>query len=83
MSMDQMREFLSGTLLYVQQEQLCADRSLWEVVQRCVQLLEDRGLITVTEHSQSHPLQVTKLGRATYKGGCPSYLSSLGAIQKK
>lgn len=72
--MDQMREFLNGTLLYVQQEQLCADRSLWEVVQRCVQLLEDRGLITVTEHSQGHPLQVTKLGRATYKGGSPLYL---------
>uniref|UniRef100_H3C2B0 Helicase, POLQ like n=1 Tax=Tetraodon nigroviridis TaxID=99883 RepID=H3C2B0_TETNG len=67
-SMDQVRAFLSGTLLYVQQEQLCADRSLWEAVQRCVQLLEDRGLITGTERSQGHPLQVTKLGRATYKG---------------
>lgn len=69
--MDQMREFLSGTLLYVQRERLCADRSLWEVVQRCVQLLEDRGLVTVTQHSQGHPLQVTKLGRATFKGGSP------------
>uniref|UniRef100_A0A674PQR1 Helicase, POLQ like n=1 Tax=Takifugu rubripes TaxID=31033 RepID=A0A674PQR1_TAKRU len=67
-SVDQMRDFLSGTLLYVQQEQLCADRSLWEVVQRCVQHLKDKGLVSVTELSQGHSLQVTKLGRATYKG---------------
>ncbi|TNM92030.1 hypothetical protein fugu_019042 [Takifugu bimaculatus] len=67
-SVDQMRDFLSGTLLYVQQEQLCADRSLWEVVQRCVQRLKDKGLVSVTELSQGHSLQVTKLGRATYKG---------------
>lgn len=64
-----MRDFLSGTLLYVQQEQLCADRNLWEVVQQCVQLLKDKGLISVTELSQGPSLQVTKLGRATYKGG--------------
>ncbi|KAM9338526.1 helicase POLQ-like [Symphorus nematophorus] len=65
-SLDQVREFLRGTLLYVQQRTLCVQRSLWEEVQRCVDLLKDKELITVTANSQS--LQVTKLGKATYKG---------------
>lgn len=73
-----MREFLRGTLLYVQQERLCLDSSLWEVVQRSVQLLKDGGLITVAESSQGNSLQVTKLGKATYKG---LYLSNVGRIQ--
>uniref|UniRef100_UPI0037E783D0 helicase POLQ-like isoform X2 n=1 Tax=Semicossyphus pulcher TaxID=241346 RepID=UPI0037E783D0 len=60
------RDFLCGTLLYVQQEQLCVERSLWEEVQQCVELLKEKNLITVAADGQT--LQVTKLGKATYKG---------------
>lgn len=67
-SLEQVKEFLRGTLLYVQQEQLCAQKSLWAVVQQCVDLLKDKDLITVTTHSHGQTLQVTKLGKATYKG---------------
>ncbi|XP_018545257.1 helicase POLQ-like isoform X1 [Lates calcarifer] len=65
-SSEQLRDFLRGTLLFVQQQQLCAEQSLWEVVQQKVDLLKDKDLITVTPDAQT--LQVTKLGRATYKG---------------
>lgn len=67
-SLEQVREFLSGTLLYVQQGHLCAQRSLWEEVQQCVDLLKDKGFITVTMDSHGQTMQVTKLGKATYKG---------------
>lgn len=67
-SLEQVREFLMGTLLYVQQEHLCAQRSLWEEVQHCVDLLKDKGFITVTMDSLGQTLQVTRLGKATYKG---------------
>lgn len=67
-SLEQVREFLSGTLLFVQQEHLCPQRSLWEEVQQCVDLLKDKGFITVTMDSLGQILQVTRLGKATYKG---------------
>lgn len=67
-SLDQVKEFLCGTLLSVQQMQLCVEKSLWEVVQQCIDLLREKNLITVTSDSHSQSLQVTKLGKATYKG---------------
>ncbi|XP_071328198.1 helicase POLQ-like isoform X2 [Trachinotus anak] len=67
-SSEQLREFLCGTLLYVQQTQLCVEKSLWEVVTQCVHLLKEKDLITVTSDSHGQTLQVTKLGKATYKG---------------
>ncbi|XP_078127441.1 helicase POLQ-like isoform X3 [Sander vitreus] len=68
-SLEQMKDFLCGTLLFVQQKQLCVETSLTETVQRLVGLLEDKHLITVTAESHGgQTLQVTKLGRATYKG---------------
>lgn len=67
-SLEQVREFLKGTLLYVQQGHLCAQKSIWEEVQQCVDLLQDKGLITVTIDSHGQTMQVTKLGKATYKG---------------
>lgn len=68
--MDQLRDFLRGTLLYVQQQQLCVERSLWEVVQQCVDVLKEKDLIIVAAEVHSHTLQVTRLGKATYKGKC-------------
>ncbi|XP_040012598.1 helicase POLQ-like isoform X2 [Xiphias gladius] len=67
-SLEQMREFLRGTLLHVQEKQLCVEKSLWDVVQQCVDLLKEKDLITVTSDSHGQTLQVTKLGKATYKG---------------
>ncbi|XP_034721964.1 helicase POLQ-like, partial [Etheostoma cragini] len=68
-SLARLRDFLCGTLLSVQQDQLCAETSLTETVQRFVRLLEDKRLITVaTDSKGGHTLQVTRLGRATYKG---------------
>nr|XP_046232065.1 helicase POLQ-like isoform X4 [Scatophagus argus] len=67
-SVDQVIDFLSGTLLYVQQRHLCVETSLWDVVRRCVNLLKDKDLITVNAQPHGQTLQVTKLGKATYKG---------------
>lgn len=67
-SLDQVKEFLNGTLLHLQQRVLCAEKSLWDVVQHCVDLLKNKELITVTTHSHGQTLEVTKLGKATYKG---------------
>ncbi|XP_030291608.1 helicase POLQ-like [Sparus aurata] len=74
-SLDQIRDFLCGTLLSVQQAQLCVEQSLWEVVQRCVGLLQDKDLVTVA--ADCHTLQVTKLGKATYKGSVDLTYSDL------
>ncbi|XP_022623138.1 helicase POLQ-like isoform X1 [Seriola dumerili] len=76
-SSEQLRDFLKGTLLFVQQTQLCVGRSLWEVVTQCVDLLKEKELITVTSDSQGQTLQVTKLGRATYKGSVDLTYSDL------
>ncbi|KAM4635116.1 helicase POLQ-like isoform 2-T2 [Polymixia lowei] len=67
-SLEQLKDFMSGTLLCVQEKQLCVERSLWEIVQECVGLLKEKDLITVSTDTQGQILEVTKLGRATYKG---------------
>lgn len=67
-SLEQVREFLMGTLLYVQRGHLCGQRSLWEEVQQCVDLLKEKGFITITIDLHGQTMQVTKLGKATYKG---------------
>lgn len=63
-----MKDFLCGTLLFVQRERLCVKHSLWDVVRRCVCHLQEKQLITVTSSSEDETLEVTRLGRATYKG---------------
>ncbi|XP_034047739.1 helicase POLQ-like [Thalassophryne amazonica] len=63
-SLEEIREVLRGTLLSVQEKQLCVDKSMWQSVEESVELLREKGLITAAAQS----LQVTKLGRATYKG---------------
>lgn len=67
-SLEQVMDFMDGTLLSVQKKQVCLERSLWEVTQECVELLKEKGLVTVSTEPQDRTLQVTKLGRATYKG---------------
>ncbi|XP_028274206.1 helicase POLQ-like [Parambassis ranga] len=63
-SLDELQAFMSGTLLFVQQQQLCVERSVMEVVQQSVDILKEKGLIT----AEGQTLLITRLGRATYKG---------------
>ncbi|XP_029371370.1 helicase POLQ-like isoform X2 [Echeneis naucrates] len=76
-SLEQMRDFLCGTLLHVQETQLCVERSLWEVLQQSIHLLKEKDLITVTSDPYGPTLQVTNLGRATYKGSVDLAYSDL------
>lgn len=72
-SLQQIQDFLRGTLLFVQQQQLCMEKSLWDVVQQCVDALKEKDLITVSDADLLSPaLQITKLGRAAYKGKPPT-----------
>lgn len=48
-------------------------KSLWDFAVGCVDVLKEKGLITVTADSHDKALQVTRLGRATYKGKSSSY----------
>ncbi|KAM8854125.1 helicase POLQ-like isoform 2-T2 [Synchiropus picturatus] len=63
-TLEQVRHFFRGTLLFVQQAALCSPSSLWEVVDQSLERLKEKGLITVS----SGTLQVTDLGRASFKG---------------
>ncbi|XP_042365153.1 helicase POLQ-like isoform X2 [Plectropomus leopardus] len=76
-SLDQVLDFLSGTLLSVQQKQLCAEKSLTETVQQSVQLLKDKQLVSVSEDAHGQSLHITKLGKATYKGSVDLTYSDL------
>lgn len=72
-SLQQIQDFLHGTLLFVQQQQLCMEKGLWDVVQQCVYMLKEKDLITVSDVDLLSPaLQITKLGRAAYKGKLPT-----------
>ncbi|KAG7263721.1 hypothetical protein CRUP_017692 [Coryphaenoides rupestris] len=66
---EQVRDFMAGTLLCVQEERLCVERSLGDTVQASLDLLQEKDLITVSEgpEGDTRTLEVTKLGRATYK----------------
>ncbi|XP_061656641.1 helicase POLQ-like isoform X2 [Syngnathoides biaculeatus] len=59
---DHLEEFLRGTLLFVQRERQRV--RLEDVVPSCVDLLKVKGLL----HAEGRNLQVTQLGRATFKG---------------
>uniref|UniRef100_A0A8C6KLH9 Helicase, POLQ like n=1 Tax=Nothobranchius furzeri TaxID=105023 RepID=A0A8C6KLH9_NOTFU len=68
-SLQQIQEFLSGTLLFVQQKQLCVEKSLQDVTLQCVDMLKEKDLITIKVTGCNSPeLQITRLGRAAYKG---------------
>nr|XP_023664210.1 helicase POLQ-like isoform X1 [Paramormyrops kingsleyae] len=68
-TLEQIRDFVSGTLLGVQQSHSCQEKSLWEIVQDSVEFLRHKGLISVSTDCENNTvLLVTNLGRATYKG---------------
>lgn len=62
-------EFVSCTLFSVQQEHLSSEKNLWDITMETVSFLTEKGLIMSTAGSHGDAvLEVTKLGRATYKG---------------
>lgn len=65
--MEQVLEFMSRTLLSIQETQLCQQKSLHELTVESIEILKQKGLINSIPNEQS-VLQVTKLGKATYKG---------------
>lgn len=67
-SLQQLQDFLQGTLLCVQQRRLCTDGGLQDAVLRCIHTLCSKDLITAAD-PHAATLQVTRLGRAAYKGG--------------
>ncbi|XP_072310249.1 helicase POLQ-like isoform X2 [Eucyclogobius newberryi] len=73
----QLKDFLSGTLLSVQETQLCVKKSLWDSALECVEVLKEKGLVTVEGAAQDVTLKVTRLGKATYKGSVDLTYSGL------
>ncbi|XP_036385486.1 helicase POLQ-like [Megalops cyprinoides] len=68
-SLVDIKEFMSFTLLSVQEAHICQEKSLWDITQESVQFLKQKGLISVsTDLGSSTVLTITKLGKATYKG---------------
>uniref|UniRef100_A0A3Q1B7A7 Helicase C-terminal domain-containing protein n=1 Tax=Amphiprion ocellaris TaxID=80972 RepID=A0A3Q1B7A7_AMPOC len=70
-----LQDFLRWTLLFVQQQHLCAHKSLTEVLQQSLDFLKDKDLITAELDGSN--LKVTRLGKATYKGSVDLTLSDL------
>ncbi|XP_026995909.1 helicase POLQ-like isoform X1 [Tachysurus fulvidraco] len=66
-TVEQVLEFMSRTLLSIQETRLCLQKSLSKLTVESIEILNQKGLITMASHEQS-VLRVTKLGRATYKG---------------
>ncbi|XP_028319414.1 helicase POLQ-like [Gouania willdenowi] len=64
-SLQQLQDFLGGTLLFVQQQQLCSEGSLWDALHSCIHQLTHKQLINVCVDGN---MEVTRLGRATFKG---------------
>ncbi|XP_030625638.1 helicase POLQ-like [Chanos chanos] len=65
----EIKEFMSCTLLGVQETQICPEKSLEKIIEESIDTLQQKGLIeTLTDTLEKSRLQVTKLGRATYKG---------------
>ncbi|KAG7217776.1 hypothetical protein INR49_010128 [Caranx melampygus] len=60
-SVEQVGEFLKGTLLSVQQTELCVDQSLSNVVMQCVDELTEKKLVTMTMQDLSRGLEALML----------------------
>ncbi|KAG9342589.1 hypothetical protein JZ751_016021 [Albula glossodonta] len=63
-TMKDIQEFMSFTLLGVQESQICLEKRLCDITQESVQFLVEKGLVSAS----GSRLAITKLGRATYKG---------------
>ncbi|KAL6469757.1 hypothetical protein MHYP_G00208760 [Metynnis hypsauchen] len=68
-TVEQVTDFMSGTLLSVQETQACQQKSLKELTVDSIEILKQKGLIEALSTVNDEPsLQVTRLGKATYKG---------------
>ncbi|XP_066502025.1 helicase POLQ-like [Hoplias malabaricus] len=68
-TVEQVLDFMSGTLLSVQETQSCLQKSLKELTEESIGILKEKGLVENSSRPSTEPcLQVTRLGRATYKG---------------
>ncbi|XP_073681015.1 helicase POLQ-like [Garra rufa] len=66
---EQVRDFMKGTLLNVQEAQVSPERSLWDLTVESIETLKQKSLIEVSaEVNDQTILQITRLGRATFKG---------------
>ncbi len=68
-TVEQVRDFMKGTLLSVQEAQVSPERSLWDLTVESIETLKQKSLIEVSADVNNQPiLQITRLGRATFKG---------------
>ncbi|MFT7815338.1 helicase POLQ-like [Arapaima gigas] len=68
-TLEQIRDFVLATLLSVQESHTCPERKLWDVTQDSVEFLRQKGLLKASKDCENNlVLEVTSLGRATYKG---------------
>ncbi|XP_062868102.1 helicase POLQ-like [Trichomycterus rosablanca] len=65
---DQLVEFMSGTLLGVQETRVCQQKSLRELTLESLVVLKQKELIYTSETPHQTELHITRLGKATYKG---------------
>uniref|UniRef100_A0A671QSI2 Helicase POLQ-like n=1 Tax=Sinocyclocheilus anshuiensis TaxID=1608454 RepID=A0A671QSI2_9TELE len=62
-------DFMKGTLLSVQEAQVSPERSLWDLTVESIDTLKQKSLIEVSADVNNQSiLQITRLGRATFKG---------------
>lgn len=60
---------MKGTLLSVQEDQVSPERSLWHLTVESIETLKQKSLIEVSADVNNQTiLQITRLGRATFKG---------------
>ncbi|XP_052444930.1 helicase POLQ-like [Carassius gibelio] len=68
-TVEQVRDFMKGTLLSVQEAQVSPERSLWDLTVESIDTLKQKSLIEVSADVNNQTiLQITRLGRATFKG---------------
>lgn len=60
---------MKGTLISVQEAQVTPEKSLWDLTVESIETLKQKGLIEASADEQGEAtLQITRLGRATFKG---------------
>ncbi|XP_051533480.1 helicase POLQ-like isoform X1 [Myxocyprinus asiaticus] len=68
-TIEQVRDFMKGTLLSVQEAQVSPERSLWDLTLVSIETLRQKALIEASgDVNDETILQITRLGRATFKG---------------
>uniref|UniRef100_A0A8C1FFC4 Helicase POLQ-like n=2 Tax=Cyprinus carpio TaxID=7962 RepID=A0A8C1FFC4_CYPCA len=68
-TVEQVRDFMKGTLLSVQEAQVSPERSLWDLTVESIDTLKQKSLIEVSADVNNQTiLRITRLGRATFKG---------------